>query len=51
MLVFHIPNYSKAVSKGTKDTPMTAKHNFGFPRTTSIPIRDFFLDDELRQPF
>ena len=33
------------------NTPVTAKHNFGFPSTTTISICNLFANDEPRQPF
>jgi len=44
-------NRHGAVSKDAEGTPVTAKHNFGFPRTTTISICDLPVNDELRQPF
>lgn len=41
----------RSVKRDTKDTPVTTKHHLGFPRTTTVPICNFLLDDELRQPF
>ena len=45
---FPRPDWHRAVSEEIRNAPVTAKHNFGFPRTTAISIRDFLLNDELR---